>query len=216
MEENLNQISNTIATSDVANNNGLFLLAIPFIYVIICCIVSNSSEKKVYFYSYSDVLLSILPVIAGVVLFFYASHEKGQGLEISGELIVVTMGISSLISVIFAWFFAWRANQGHFFMTLFMFIGKVMFNLACIFIIFVSFVLTILRVAIASEMKRKKYQRKSSLLKEKIEFGSAAAVGGTGILCGLMGLVCKHHNFSIPPKVIKQSEIVEVGNDEEI
>ena len=214
MEENLNQISNTIATSDVANNYGLFLLAIPFIYVIICCIVSNSSEKKVYFYSYLDVFLSLLPAIALIGIYFYQPADPNKLLSEESKLGII--GVSTFISIVSACFFAWRANQGSFFTTLFMFIGKIMFFLVFWIIVAISILVTACAIAFANGMKREKYQKRSSLRKEKIKVGSAGAVGGGAALCGLMRWGCKYHDFSIPPKVTKQSEIVEVENDEEI
>ena len=55
MEENINQLLITLRDSAVGQwwtEHGLLVaLLAPLAYVIICCIVSNSSEKRVYFCS---------------------------------------------------------------------------------------------------------------------------------------------------------------------
>lgn len=53
MEEILNQLSAAFSNSEIgqwiSQHAGWFILALPFVYVIICSIISRTSEKKYSF-----------------------------------------------------------------------------------------------------------------------------------------------------------------------
>ena len=129
MEENINQLSTTLSHSAIEQwftQHGFWIaLLFPLVYVVICCIVSNSSEKRVYFYSYLDVFLLFIPVITFFILPFFVDLKKDQ--EHFNNIVNWSLGIVTVLTLIFSWIFSWRANQGNFLMTLFMFIGKWMY-----------------------------------------------------------------------------------------
>ena len=130
MEKNINQLLITLRDSAVGQwwtEHGLWVaLLAPLAYVIICCIVSNSSEKRVYFYSYLDVLILFIPIITFLALSFFLGIEDNKKLS-SNETFSWSLGVITVLSLIFSWIFSWRANQGNLLMTLFMFIGKWMY-----------------------------------------------------------------------------------------
>ena len=130
MEENINQLLITLRDSAVGQwwtEHGLWVaLLAPLAYVIICCIISNSSEKRVYFYSYLDVFILFIPIITFLALSFFLGIEDNKKLS-SNETFSWSLGVITVLSLIFSWIFSWRANQGNLLMTLFMFIGKWMY-----------------------------------------------------------------------------------------
>ena len=90
MEKNINQLLITLRDSAVGQwwtEHGLWVaLLAPLAYVIICCIVSNSSEKRVYFYSYLDVLILFIPIITFLALSFFLGIEDNKKLSAIREL----------------------------------------------------------------------------------------------------------------------------------
>ena len=121
MEENINQLLITLRDSAVGQwwtEHGLWVaLLAPLAYVIICCIVSNSSEKRVYFYSYLDVFILFIPIITFLALSFFLGIEDNKKLS-SNETFSWSLGVITVLSLIFSWIFSWRANQGNLLMTL--------------------------------------------------------------------------------------------------
>ena len=85
MEENINQLLITLRDSAVGQwwtEHGLWVaLLAPLAYVIICCIISNSSEKRVYFYSYLDVFILFIPIITFLALSFFLGIEDNKKLS---------------------------------------------------------------------------------------------------------------------------------------
>jgi len=177
MEENINQLLITLRDSAVGQwwtEHGLWVaLLAPLAYVIICCIISNSSEKRVYFYSYLDVFILFIPIITFLALSFFLGIEDNKKLS-SNETFSWSLGVITVLSLIFSWIFSWRANQGNLLMTLFMFIGKWMYLFVFWIILVASIALGFLLYRFADEnMKRRKYQKRESFKKKKIVSASA-------------------------------------------
>lgn len=99
MEETLNQWVGEFKHSEIgqllSNHAGWLIFAVPLAYVIVCCIVSKSSEKRTYFYSYLDVLTLLLPLIVGAVLFVISMFSAPENRP-SESLVMWTLGITSL------------------------------------------------------------------------------------------------------------------------
>ena len=96
MEENINQLLITLRDSAVGQwwtEHGLWVaLLAPLAYVIICWIVSNSSEKRVYFYSYLDVFILFIPIITFLALSFFLGIEDNKKLS-SNETFSWSFGV---------------------------------------------------------------------------------------------------------------------------
>lgn len=219
MEENINQLLITLRDSAVGQwwtEHGLWVaLLAPLAYVIICCIVSNSSEKRVYFYSYLDVLILFIPIITFLALSFFLGIEDNKKLS-SNETFSWSLGVITVLSLIFSWIFSWRANQGNLLMTLFMFIGKWMYLFVFWIILVASIALGFLLYRFAGEnMKRRKYQKRESFKKKKIKIGTTTAAGGGLAVCGLMRWGCRNHDFSVPSKISKQINAMAIEDSEE-
>ena len=219
MEENINQLLITLRDSAVGQwwtEHGLWVaLLAPLAYVIICCIVSNSSEKRVYFYSYLDVLILFIPIITFLALSFFLGIEDNKKLS-SNETFSWSLGVITVLSLIFSWIFSWRANQGNLLMTLFMFIGKWMYLFVFWIILVASIALGFLLYRFADEnMKRRKYQKRESFKKKKIKIGTTTAAGGGLAVCGLMRWECRNHDFSVPVKISKQINTMAIEDIEE-
>ncbi|EIJ74712.1 hypothetical protein [Haemophilus haemolyticus] len=169
MEENFNQLLTTLSDSAVGQwwtEYGLWVaLLAPLAYVIICCIVSNSSEKRVYFYSYLDVFLLFIPVITFFILPFLVDLKKDQ--EHFDNIFNWSLSIVTTLTLIFSWIFSWRANQGNFLMTLFMFIGKWMYLFVFWIILLASIALGFLLYRFADENMKRKNTKKENHLKRK-------------------------------------------------
>ena len=213
MEETLNQWVGDFKHSEIgqllSNHADWLIFVVPLAYVIVCCIVSKSSEKRTYFYSYLDVLTLLLPLIVGAVLFAISMFSAPENRP-SESLVMWALGITSSVTVIFTWIFSWRANHGSFSMALFMFIGKLMYLFMFVVILCASIVVSIYLLAFAeTKMKRKKYQKSKSFKKQQVKVSSAVAVGGGTVACGLMHWGCKNHDFSTPPKLTKKIEPIE-------
>ena len=218
MEENINQLLITLRDSAVGQwwtEHGLWVaLLAPLAYVIICCIVSNSSEKRVYFYSYLDVLILFIPIITFLALSFFLGIEDNKKLS-SNETFSWSLGVITVLSLIFSWIFSWRANQGNLLMTLFMFIGKWMYLFVFWIILVASIALGFLLYRFADEnMKRRKYQKRESFKKKKIKIGTTTAAGGGLAVCGLMRWGCRNHDFSVPHKVVHQVNTIVEDTEE--
>ena len=218
MEENINQLLTTLSDSAVGQwwtEHGLWVVLLaPLAYVIICCIVSNSSEKRVYFYSYLDVFLLFIPLITFFILPFFVDLKKDQ--EHFDNIFNWSLNIVTALTLIFSWIFSWRANQGNFLMTLFMFIGKWMYLFVFWIILLASIALGFLLYRFADEnMKRKKYQKRESFEKKKIKIGTTTAAGGGLAVCGLMRWGCRNHDFSVPAKISKQINAMAIEYTEE-
>lgn len=219
MEKNINQLLITLRDSAVGQwwtEHGLWVaLLAPLAYVIICCIVSNSSEKRVYFYSYLDVLILFIPIITFLALSFFLGIEDNKKLS-SNETFSWSLGVITVLSLIFSWIFSWRANQGNLLMTLFMFIGKWMYLFVFWIILVASIALGFLLYRFAGEnMKRRKYQKRESFKKKKIKIGTTTAAGGGLAVCGLMRWGCRNHDFSVPSKISKQINAMAIEDSEE-
>lgn len=218
MEENINQLLITLRDSAVGQwwtEHGLWVaLLAPLAYVIICCIVSNSSEKRVYFYSYLDVLILFIPIITFLALSFFLGIEDNKKLS-SNETFSWSLGVITVLSLIFSWIFSWRANQGNLLMALFMFIGKWMYLFVFWIILVASIALGFLLYRFADEnMKRRKYQKRESFKKKKIKIGTTTAAGGGLAVCGLMRWGCRNHDFSVPHKVVHQVNTIVEDTEE--
>lgn len=219
MEENINQLLITLRDSAVGQwwtEHGLWVaLLAPLAYVIICCIVSNSSEKRVYFYSYLDVFILFIPIITFLALSFFLGIEDNKKLS-SNETFSWSLGVITVLSLIFSWIFSWRANQGNLLMTLFMFIGKWMYLFVFWIILVASIALGFLLYRFADEnMKRRKYQKRESFKKKKIKIGTTTAAGGGLAVYGLMRWGCRNHDFSVPSKISKQINAMAIEDSEE-
>ena len=218
MEENINQLLITLRDSAVGQwwtEHGLWVaLLAPLAYVIICCIVSNSSEKRVYFYSYLDVLILFIPIITFLALSFFLGIEDNKKLS-SNETFSWSLGVITVLSLIFSWIFSWRANQGNLLMALFMFIGKWMYLFVFWIILVASIALGFLLYRFADEnMKRRKYQKRESFKKKKIKIGTTTAAGGGLAVCGLMRWGCRNHDFSVPHKVVHRVNTIVEDTEE--
>ena len=218
MEENINQLLITLRDSAVGQwwtEHGLWVaLLAPLAYVIICCIVSNSSEKRVYFYSYLDVFILFIPIITFLALSFFLGIEDNKKLS-SNETFSWSLGVITVLSLIFSWIFSWRANQGNLLMTLFMFIGKWMYLFVFWIILVASIALGFLLYRFADEnMKRRKYQKRESFKKKKIKIGTTTAAGGGLAVCGLMRWGCRNHDFSVPHKIVHQVNTIVEDTEE--
>lgn len=218
MEEILNQLSAAFSNSEIgqwiSQHAGWFILALPFVYVIICSIISRTSEKKIFFYSYLDVFITLMPAIVFIILSLVNAYSIEDPKAPLPDSVYWSVSMSAVLAAIFSWIFSLRANQGSFFTALFMFIGKIMYFFIFWAILVAALLASFYTLILASKFKRKKYQHKKTHFKNQAKFGAAPAAGGMALLCAITTFGCKNHNLSVPPKVTKQVELVESEEQE--
>ena len=206
MEEILNQLSAAFSNSEIgqwiSQHAGWFILALPFVYVIICSIISRTSEKKIFFYSYLDVFITLMPAIVFIILSLVNAYSIEDPKAPLPDSVYWSVSMSAVLAAIFSWIFSWRANQGSFFTALFMFIGKIMYFFIFWAILVAALLASFYTLILASKFKRKKYQHKKTHFKNQAK------------LCAITTFGCKNHNLSVPPKVTKQVELVESEEQE--
>ncbi|MGX2969363.1 hypothetical protein [Ursidibacter sp. B-7004-1] len=191
-------------------NMPYIVVGVALSYVIICGVVNVNSEKRAFFFNSLDMLITLMVVIIPIVTNIL-NDKKYISADVQFWLNILLLTILFLLM----WVITYRANGGEFFSTFFMFLGKILFIFVLGVILIVGILVTMLAIALATVMKREKYQRRETHKRNQVRTAIAPVGGTIFVICGLMRFCIKYPGFSMPAKVVKQVKNDVLVNDEE-
>lgn len=173
---------------NIANIFIFIFLTVSAIYLYACYYL-HKREKVIFFYSYSDIAITMINPVIGIILLLLSGEYLNQKLAIDLFL------VSCLIVSVLIWFITYRANNGNVIITMFLFFAKILLGLLLLSILVITWLIS------QGKTQRKKYEREKTYEIRMSLRSKAIMAAGVGLFYVVLSRCCYVEDFSFPEKI---------------